>query len=329
MIRVNITILLFGILTACSSDLDIIYEHETVPVVYAIINPYDSVHYVKVQKTLTINIKDDWNKLNSDSLQFDKVDVYLSGKKDDQIEWTVQFSKTPVVREDGFFPAEGAMAFVYYGCLPIEYGRPEQDSLILEVTIHDLNLTTRAAAPILHPAEIINYKSRYSIYVYGSYPSVYALSPTGDNYFNSDYSVRYQQIEFRVHYREIFTDHEEAKELWWATCEGWDDNAYFITPTRLFNPILNGLSDDETVVYRKLDSIDIALMKPNRFFDNYWMVREYWEDSDRPPYTNFDNSYGMFFTIARDEWTGMQLFWRDLDSLCEGQYYKGMKFRKE
>ncbi len=253
----------------------------------------------------------------------------MSGTKNGQVEWTVEFSEKPVVREAGIFPAEGAKAFVYEGYLPIEYGRPEQDSLVLEVIIHDLDLTTRAAAPILRPAEIINYKSRYSIYVYGSYPSVFALSPTGDNYYNSNFSVRYQQIEFRVHYREVFADHEVVKELWWATYEGWHDNAYFITPIRLFNRILNSLAEDENILYRKLDSIDIALMKPNRFFDNYWMVREYWEDSDRPPYTNFDNSYGMFFTIARDEWTGMQLFWRDLDSLCEGYYYKGMKFRKD
>ena len=245
------------------------------------------------------------------------------------MEWTVEVTETPVAREDGLFPAEGAMAFIFDGSLPIEYGRPEQDSLVLEVVINDLDLITRASAPILQPAEIVNYKSRYSIYVYGSYPSVYALSPTGENYHSSDFSARYQQIEFRVHYTEFFADHEEIKELWWATCEGFDDDAYFITPTRLFNPILNSLTDDEDILYRKLDSIDIALMKPNRFFDSYWVVREYREDSDRPPYTNFDNSYGMFFTIARDEWTGMQLFWRDLDSLCEGQYYKGMKFREE
>ncbi|MEA1875367.1 MAG: hypothetical protein U9N86_00750, partial [Bacteroidota bacterium] len=246
------------LLCACSSDLDIIYEHETVPVVYAMINPYDSVHYVKVQKTFTLNHKKDWEYLNNDSIQFKEVEVFLSGTKNGQVEWTIEFSEKPVVRETGIFPAEGAKAFVYEGYLPIEYGRPEQDSLVLEVIVHDLDLTTRAAAPILHPAEIINYKSRYSIYVYGSYPSVFALSPTGDNYYNSNFSVRYQQIEFRVHYREVFADHEVVKELWWATYEGWDDNAYFITPTRLFNRILNSLAEDENLLYRKLDSIDIA-----------------------------------------------------------------------
>ena len=53
----------------------------------------------------------------------------------------------------------------------------------------------------------------------------------------------------------------------------------------------------------------------------------HWEDSDRPPYTNFDHSYGMFFTIAQDEWTGMQLNWEEMDSLCNGFFYKEMKFR--
>ena len=145
---------------ACSSDLEIIYESETVPVVYAIINPYDSVHYVKVQKTFTINQKDDWENLVSDSLQFNSVEVFLSGKKENEIEWKVEFTETAVAREDGLFPAEGAMAFIYNGSLPIEYGRPKQDSLVLEVVVNDLDLTTRASAPILYPAEIVNYKSR-------------------------------------------------------------------------------------------------------------------------------------------------------------------------
>jgi len=76
---------IFLVFVGCSSDLDIMQDYPTIPVVYAAINPYDSVHYVRVQKTFSIYQKDDISSLNSDSLQFEYVDVSLIGKADDSI----------------------------------------------------------------------------------------------------------------------------------------------------------------------------------------------------------------------------------------------------
>jgi hypothetical protein len=314
-------------LLGCSSDLDIIYKQEPVPVIYAAINPYDSVHYVRVQKTFVMHTKADWENLNADSMQFHDVEVHLYGKKGDVIQWSRQLTEITVNKYDGLFPSEGVQAFKLDGRLPINNADPRNDSLVLEVNIHDLNITTKASAAILRPAHIINYKSRYTIYVYGSYPSVYAMTSTGERNNGHAFSESYKQIEFKVHLTEYYPDSEIEKVISWTANEGFDNGFYFITPTRLFNPIKARLSNPDSLSYRILDSIDLAMMKPSRFFNNYWYVREYWEGSERPPYSNFDNSYGMFFTLVRDEWTGMQLFWRDLDSLCKGYYYEEMKFR--
>ncbi len=88
------------------------------------------------------------------------------------------------------------------------------------------------------------------------------------------------------------------------------------------------LPTNDSVIARRLDSIDIALTTPSRFFNNYWFIKDKWEDTDFPPYTNFDNSYGMFITIARDELTGMMLERQSMDSLCDGYFYKKMKFKR-
>ncbi len=52
------------IITACSSDLEINSGHPAVPVIWCAMNPYDSVQYVRVQKTFIINHKEDWTNLN-------------------------------------------------------------------------------------------------------------------------------------------------------------------------------------------------------------------------------------------------------------------------
>jgi len=327
-------IFLFAFLVGCSSDLDINSGHPAVPVVYAIINPYDTVHFVNVQKTFIINTKEDWSKFNPDSLQFRDVEVFLHGKAGNTIKWVEQFSRTTSFKDNGFFPPGNYQTFTLDHALPINLnnpyrdnkGKPDIDSLILEVRIHDLNLITKAAAKVLLPVNIINYKSRYLIYVFGSYPSVYALTWPGE-FTLEDFPMSYQQIDFRVHYKEYYKSSFATKEISWMTTSGWDDNAYFITPTRLFNPMKMLLPKNDSIIARTLDSIDIALLRPSRFFNDYWFIREHWENSDRPPYSNFDHSYGMFFTIAKDEWTGMLLNWEAMDSLCNGFFYKEMKFK--
>ncbi len=151
----NLLYCLVLIFMGCSSELDIIYEQPTVPVVYAVIDPYDTVHYVRVQKLFTIQTKEDWSLLNADSMQFKDVEVFLHGKRDDSIVWTEQFFEINVNKEEGFFPIEGAQSFMLDHKLPIRYGDPLKDSLVLEVRIHDLNLVTKAAAPILRPADFL------------------------------------------------------------------------------------------------------------------------------------------------------------------------------
>lgn len=326
-------VFLIFFLAGCSSDLDIMDNHETVPVIYSVINPYDTVHYVRVQRTFKINKKEGWSRLNPDSLQYKNVEVFLHGKVGDSVKWTEKFTETTSGKDDGFFPPGDYQAFKLNHRLPIGFKNPgskkpeipDIDSLVLEVRIHDLNLVTRAVTKALDKVKIINYKSRYLIYVFGSYPSVYAITSAGENPSPGGNSA-YQQIDFRVHFKEYYPNSMAVKEIFWFTTSGWDENAYFINPGRIFNPMRSLLSKNDSILYRKLDSIDIALMKTSNIFEKYLYIRDYWENTDRPPYTNFDHSYGLFFQMVRDEWTGMLLNRQAMDSLCRASGYRDLKF---
>jgi hypothetical protein len=322
------------IITACSSDLDINSGHAAVPVIWGAMNPYDSVQYVRVQKTFTINRKEDWANLNPDSLQYKSVEVFLYGEKGDSITWTEQFAQTTTCRDSGFFPQGVYQVFKLDHPLPIKrtppnqhyWGYPDTDSLVLEVRIHDIDLTVKATSFVLWPARITNFVSRITLYLYGSKPTLFKLPDLGE-FEGGNPNASFNQIEFRVHYKEYYPNGFSTRSVYWKTHEGFVGSEYYLYPNRFFNPLKDLLPKSDTILARRLDSVDVVLLRPNKFFNHYWAVKDYWDGSDRPPFSNFDNAYGMFFTYIRDEWTGMQLNWQAMDSLCNGYYYKEMKFR--
>ncbi len=188
-------------------------------------------------------------------------------------------------------------------------------------------MTAKATSFVLRPDRIINYLSRFTLYLYGSKPSLFKI-PNGGEAGGGNPNASFNQIEFRVHYKEYYPNGYSTWSIYWKTCEGFVDNEYYLYPNRFFYPLKIRLPKSDTILARRLDSIDVAVLRPNKFFNHYWAVKDYWDGSERPPFYNFENAYGMFFTYIRDEWTGMQLNWQAMDSLCNGDFYKEMKFKK-
>ena len=105
--RNELKIILFIFLlspAACSSEIDIWDEQPTMPVVYALINPLDTLHYVRVQRSFIIRKKEDWQNLPPDSLYFSDVEVILYGRKNGENMWVRQFQESIEPKEDGLFP---------------------------------------------------------------------------------------------------------------------------------------------------------------------------------------------------------------------------------
>jgi len=131
-------VILLLFLLGCSSDFEIMQDYHSVPVVYAVINPYDSIHYVRVQKTFKIHEKEDFAALNDGSFQYKNVDVYLYGELDDSVHWVRQFQAITVDKEEGLFDIENYQIYQLQEYLPIM--NRNTDSLILEVIIHDKDI---------------------------------------------------------------------------------------------------------------------------------------------------------------------------------------------
>lgn len=329
--------LLLLLLVSCTTEVDIFEEHPSVPVVYAMINPFDSIQTVRVHRTFIINKKSDWNTLNVDSLVYQNVEVNISGKKNDRIKWTEILEKTVIDRDSGFFPSKGFQIYRLNHPLPINLskppegynlGKPDIDSLVLEVHVPDQNLTTRAAAPVLEPFRMAMMPAGPTIYLYNEKTTFFVL-PGGGEDCDPSRDFCYGQIEFRVHYKDYLENTVEEQEIHWITHEGWEFETleYPMTPERIFNRMKLLIPDREEVITRRLDSIDVQIIVPSKCFSDWWDVKDYWDMSDNPPFTNFDHSYGLFFTYKIGKKTGLILESRAMDTLCQGYLYKKLKFK--
>jgi hypothetical protein len=223
-------------------------EHEPVPVIWAILDPYDSVQYVRVQRTFLIREKEDWETLNRDSLEFNDVEVFLYGSLDGQIKWREQFIKTTRSKEDGFFPSGDYQVFMIDHPLPIEVthareffgGVPDIDSLYLEVWIHDIDRVIEAGAPCISPGRVLYAPRGTMFYIYQEFCTKFTIygGYSGECGELSSGDLCYRQTEFWVHIKEHYEDHVESKTLNWRTTSGYDASGWYnLTPERLFNPM--------------------------------------------------------------------------------------------
>lgn len=313
---------------ACSTELDIWDEQPTMPVVYALINPLDTVHYVRVQRSFIIRQKEDWQNLPPDSLYFNDVEVYLYGRKNGENRWVRQFKESIEPKGEGFFPTAGHRAFRLDSLLPIYYldkVYPDIDSLKLEVWIRDLDLVVSSSAKVMKAGQLSGLAR--VINLYGVFPA--SISMTGGTDAECDFSGSnscYQEIEFWVHIREHSKNTSVPKTIHWKTFNGWEGAVYWIYPARIFNRLRMQLPKSDTVLARSLDSIDIAITIPSRAFHDFWTIRGYWDQAD-VILKNFDQAFGLFATLRSAKKTGFGLDRQTMDSLCNGSEYKEMKFR--
>ncbi len=73
---------------------------------YAVIDPYDSIKSVRVQRSFIIRDLDGAKLNDSDSLYFPDVEVFLGGVTDGIVQWEYSLEKVDVEKNNGGFTGE-------------------------------------------------------------------------------------------------------------------------------------------------------------------------------------------------------------------------------
>ncbi len=334
--RIRLFSFVFILLTvlACETSIDLFSEKVNQAIVYGVICPNDSLYYIRIQKTFQTANSNEFTINNSD-LYFDSVNVRMLGISRDEVIWTKPLTRKLVKKDSGRFPYDNH--YLYFCESPLmnntsdgSIETPEIELFRLDVELPEYGIRTMAETRALGPTRI--YLDRYgskSISCYGdniskvhfSYDSKGNSSSSSGSYV--EFGMKYYYSEYGYEY----VNHDSIISV--SKDAPFSDGGYLLYPERIFNRIMIGIDKDVEVSTRVLDSIHFFSQISDGAFANYWDTRINREDHDFPPFSNFDHNdvFGMFFSVTKGYETGFFLDQRSMDSLCNGQKWKHLKFR--
>jgi hypothetical protein len=111
-----VTIFFFALLfalTSCNTELDIIRESSGRPVVYCLLNPQDSIQYLRISKSFIFKGNPETESISADSLVLDEeFYAYLEYENPNGTREIFYFSPAGISQRDsGFFPSDGLAIF--------------------------------------------------------------------------------------------------------------------------------------------------------------------------------------------------------------------------
>jgi len=137
---------------SCNSDLDLIDESSYRPVVYCLLNPKDSVQYLRVSRSFVMHVNPEGQEISPDSLQL-KADfyAYLESVNIDGSRHIYYFELTDITRRDsGMFPQDGLVVFRTH--CPVEGGKEYG----LYVNFPSLPLLVAGTITAVNPVDILD-----------------------------------------------------------------------------------------------------------------------------------------------------------------------------
>lgn len=324
---------LLTVFASCEYELYLFSQEVEQAVVYGMICPADSIHYIRIEKTFQTNNTDEMN-VREEDIHIDSASIQLEGIVEGEIVWRKFFERVSAQKDSGFFPGTN---HYLYKCTGLLYGIYQRSSLgrgvdmiRLNIAIPDLHISATATTRSLGPTTI--YLNRYGskmISCYGDQISKLKLSyPIEGN--SNLVGSNYVELGMKFYYSEYGQDWSNHDSIISITPDAdFTEGYYVLNPERIFNRILQGIDTNHEVRTRVLDSIHFFSIVPDGPFGEFWETRINRSDRDLPPYSNFDQQevFGMFCSITKAYETGFYLDQRSLDSLSYGQKWKHLKFK--
>lgn len=286
--RILLSILVLLIFSTCNKDIKLLDDYKDTTIVYGLINPNDSISYIRIEKAFFTG-GDVFEAVQiQDSNQFNyKLDVKLiQGKK------TITFDTITIFnKEDGIFYAPKML--MYYAVTKDLLNTT--DSLYLEI----FNPKTKeytTSSTFLHNGLLINYV----------YP-ILTIAFENEYYiqFKSLPNTRQYKLDLRFNYMEQIHDDESSREykyIDWAfpiftTSNSYGDEVvkFFQYGETFYDLVVEHIKPTD-VLERYFGSIELKITSGDNVLKNY-------VDTHRPgaslvsgqqEYTNIKNGYGVF-----------------------------------
>ncbi len=315
-------VILYSILiysfVGCDQTFDTTFESKPTTFIYSILDPLDTIHYIRINKSfISDNNIFDIAKI-SDSMYFLNLNVKV--ELFDDIGGKVVYYPKPTI----FTPKESG----------IFYTEPN----ILYSFSCDINPFSAAEITIINP--------EYCDTIYASTklskPGIFYLPGlwTGSTevaFFSKSYRMYWatgtgyiSAISMIFHYTDVYEESSANKNFQYLLQYDYHSNyekEYFFMFGDFLDKVISRIPDDPLVKYRVFDSIDFHIDTSEEFLYEYSRFFTYPpSDFTLTDLTNIKNGCGIFSAKSSISLTGFSLDHQAFDSLCHGQITKTLRF---
>ncbi len=328
----NIAILTFGVLifTSCSTKVEINAKWKEIPVIYGLLNPADSIQYIKINKAFLGNgnaltyAQQDSTNYGSHLLAFlYEKDIYGTAISTIQLR-----ADSSILKDPGTFSSPKQILYRTPSGTVIH----KNSIYYFEVRNSETQTTASSSTTIVNDVNVSS-----------PYPGTHInfLSPQPNNFkvkWTSALNGKLYNLVIRFHYIEYSPSDTLFKQIDWdfgnvesLSLAGGEEMQQSIGPDDFYKFVASRLTPNLPLgTYRKVNSstLDFIWTVGGMDLSTYIAVNRPSLSivQDRPEFTNIEGGYGIFSSRNRTSLTGFALNPLTIDTLIAGQYTYNLGF---
>jgi hypothetical protein len=334
-VRTTVILLMMvaGILSSCSNNLDLVVPDDPIPVVICRMDPADRIFYLTLTKSFSGNGNGFDLARDPVSLYWRNADIRLEAWEFDYKVWETPFILTNLSKEPGIFPEIPGFCYVTKDSLPFVSNVNGQMDFWSDINSFRLVINQPGErGPAISRIPVIPLPQKLHP---SSFEKSMELYPGEGNF-----DVSYRVVDERVKYCELICVFRYSEYL-----EGWDDRSVtfslrkniqvvdhrantYVDPDLFFNKLLVNITPIDTALVRKFRSLDLIFLAGDQFYKDYSETYINAGNVDSPPLGNISNGFGLFTMIRSVRIDNMALSRRTYDSLARGAISRPLGFTR-
>lgn len=304
---------------SCETEIDIVHESNSVPIIYCILNQDDTIQSLKLSRSyLSGNAQNP--PLSQDSLLIKgEVNLTIETVENSQVTAVDKLKPYLVEKDSGFFPNDSQL--IYKGFFKIK----ENTSYRLIVEIKEWDYLAYSSFLSLGDFKLID----------PSYPEAREIHMLDDHnpviHWTKSQNASVYQVGCRIHYQEIRSDRRENRSMviLFTTVFYRDDPGGFYTYLVNSNQFYKRLSDSmpaDPDLLRQLTDVDVFVLAGSESLGFYLSAQLMQDPFQFYDYKNLINGQGVFGSCKTKEMKGFEFDDQSLDSLAYGSLTNQLNF---
>ena len=326
-----VLLLAFLVLMSCETDFVTEANGKMEPVVYAVIDPQDEIHSIRLSRPFRGGNDAFLSAHNSDSSAFQQAEVKLEFYTETGWKYN-EFLFEPVgewSKDAGVFGGGGEQLFQLDHDLLDRF--IPGTHVIMNIRIPGMPDITSSLIKHLEPIKITAPKQGLMSYI-----SLYPPNPVKIHFTDLAHFSDYE-LSVRLYYTNVFLDGTEevkyAEKRYHRFSENnnprrYSDMIVALAGDNVFAALAQDIPTDNNVEFRRIGEVQFWVFTGSPEFYQYQYLNQMATDLAGSPITNLVNGIGVFALKYHHSRSGYKLDMITQDSLVNGRFTRGLRFSK-